>query len=712
MADNFDPAEVERLFAERDKVLKNGGKITAQMAKDLKDAETGLKNYADRVNQSLKALGRSAMGLAGAVKDGKTGFSAYNDAISSTADVVANVASKFGLLGAALGMAAKATGEYTKAVNKQADALSDAYKDMAKAGLTGADGMSGVFKKMQKFGYGIEELDKMSGLLRENTDTLSLLGDTVEQGTEQFANLASSIQRSGAQTQLMKMGMSIDDINKGAIGFMRLQTSIGRGRLMTGDQLRESSLEYIRETDALRKITGQTQEQQEEQLKQAYAESAFNQTMFELDEQATAGDQAAKEQAAKLREIMLSKLPKEVKDELKRAVGGDYAAAEKVAKIAPRALGMIMNKQGTAADTIDMFRDEIKTNLLNRGQQAKLNTYGEDYSSMKEQREFVASLGDKSWNEIKKDAKEAQVVTDDLSKNAVDLKQAQLNTRDGMQSMLQKGIIPVTNAVAELGKAAGMAVTVPSDLAAPTTAGKIAPEAKPPAVAPKVSGMEDIKKMVMAHEGVRYAPYKDTKGLWTVGVGHLIGDGKTLPANMNRQFSEKEVMDMFESDFAKHVRIAEQTPGYNKANETGKGAFIDLAFNMGKWWPKFPNTSKALASGDFKAAAAGLRDSAWYKQVGNRGPKIVSMVAAAGTGYKDGGIPTGPNSGYTTTLHGTEAVIPMKENKKMPINVTELTAGLAKRTELFDQYINKINRLITIASSNVDISQKIFRQAH
>ena len=33
--------------------------------------------------------------------------------------------------------------------------------------------------------------------------------------------------------------------------------------------------------------------------------------------------------------------------------------------------------------------------------------------------------------------------------------------------------------------------------------------------------------MLMHHEGVRCKPYQDCIGLWTVGVGHLIG--KTLP---------------------------------------------------------------------------------------------------------------------------------------------------------------------------------------
>jgi lysozyme len=144
-------------------------------------------------------------------------------------------------------------------------------------------------------------------------------------------------------------------------------------------------------------------------------------------------------------------------------------------------------------------------------------------------------------------------------------------------------------------------------------------------------GMDDVKAMVMQHEGVRYEPYKDTKGLWTIGVGHLIGDGKSLPEEWDRKFSEEEISNLFDEDFSHHKKIAERTPGYGKANESGKAAFIDLAFNMGKWWPKWPNTSDALSQGNFSLAANELQDSAWYGQVGSRADTVVGLVASAGS---------------------------------------------------------------------------------
>jgi lysozyme len=170
--------------------------------------------------------------------------------------------------------------------------------------------------------------------------------------------------------------------------------------------------------------------------------------------------------------------------------------------------------------------------------------------------------------------------------------------------------------------------------------------------------------MIMKHEGVRYEPYKDSIGLWTVGVGHLIGDGKSLPASYRRKFSHDEVMAMFDKDFDKHKKQAESNvPGFSKFDSMGQAALIDLTFNMGPGWPKkFKNTSKKLGEGDTEGAAAGLEQSKWYQQVKSRGPTIVNMVRNSKVSAEDGGMASGPSTGYPATLHGNEMIVPLDPN--------------------------------------------------
>jgi GH24 family phage-related lysozyme (muramidase) len=231
------------------------------------------------------------------------------------------------------------------------------------------------------------------------------------------------------------------------------------------------------------------------------------------------------------------------------------------------------------------------------------------------------------------------------------------------------------------------------------------------------AGLDAIKQMIIKHEGLRNKPYKDSLGLWTVGVGHLIGDGKTLPEAMNREFSQQEIMAMFEEDFTKHYAIAQRTPGWDKANDIGKGAMIDLAFNMGQWWNKFPNTAKALAAGDWKGASAGLRDSKWFSQVKGRAVTVTGMIEQAGGGSKtpsaaNGGILSGPAGGYAATLHGNEAVVPLPGKQSgIPVQTSGFDSLISSRVGMFTEQLQKFDSLMLAMQKHVDISNKILQRA-
>lgn len=176
-----------------------------------------------------------------------------------------------------------------------------------------------------------------------------------------------------------------------------------------------------------------------------------------------------------------------------------------------------------------------------------------------------------------------------------------------------------------------------------------------------IAGYEYAKNMIKRHEGVRTRPYKDSLGLWTIGVGHLIGDGKSLPKEWDREFTQKEVDDLYEQDFEEHKKAAEKIPGYNKLNEKGKSALIDLTFNMGpSWYKKWPNFTKQLESGDTEGAAKNLEGSVWYKQVGKRGPEVVDLLRGGDNASTTSTVPPTMNKG--TQL--SESSVENKDLKK------------------------------------------------
>ena len=87
-------------------------------------------------------------------------------------------------------------------------------------------------------------------------------------------------------------------------------------------------------------------------------------------------------------------------------------------------------------------------------------------------------------------------------------------------------------------------------------------------------------KMIRHHEGVRVTPYQDAIGLWTVGVGHLIGDGKTLPDEWNRTLTMGEVDEILRKDLARFEAGVERLCPTG-LTQSRFDALVSISFNFG-----------------------------------------------------------------------------------------------------------------------------------
>ena len=138
---------------------------------------------------------------------------------------------------------------------------------------------------------------------------------------------------------------------------------------------------------------------------------------------------------------------------------------------------------------------------------------------------------------------------------------------------------------------------------------------------------EFAKPMIKVHEGLRLDKYMDSRGFPTIGYGHLIEPGESMPNRISQQKAD----ELFDEDYTHHKAAAMRIPGYDRANAMQKAALIDLTFNMGPAWADgFPKFKQAFAAGNYEQAGNELIDSAYYSQVGRRGPTIVNLIKGKG----------------------------------------------------------------------------------
>ena len=112
--------------------------------------------------------------------------------------------------------------------------------------------------------------------------------------------------------------------------------------------------------------------------------------------------------------------------------------------------------------------------------------------------------------------------------------------------------------------------------------------------------------LIKHHEGVRSRPYRCPANLWTVGVGHLIGDGKSLPDSWNRTFSQEEIDGILKSDLRRfELGVSKMLPNV-PLRQCEFDAIISFCFNLGLGCFQRSTLRQALLRGDKKAAMESL----------------------------------------------------------------------------------------------------------
>jgi lysozyme len=112
--------------------------------------------------------------------------------------------------------------------------------------------------------------------------------------------------------------------------------------------------------------------------------------------------------------------------------------------------------------------------------------------------------------------------------------------------------------------------------------------------------------LIKHHEGVRSRPYRCPANLWTCGVGHLIGDGKSLPDSWNRTFSQEEIDGLLKSDLRRfELGVHKMLPNV-PLRQHEFDALVSFCFNLGLGCFQRSTLRQALLRGDKKAAMESL----------------------------------------------------------------------------------------------------------
>ena len=130
--------------------------------------------------------------------------------------------------------------------------------------------------------------------------------------------------------------------------------------------------------------------------------------------------------------------------------------------------------------------------------------------------------------------------------------------------------------------------------------------------------INQIKK----HEGYSSKVYLDHLGNPTVGWGHMDKSMK-----VGDVYPKDKLEKFFQKDYNQAVAAAERFIGQTPIPAAKKDIIVNMAFNLGETGlNKFKKMKAAVRNQDWDTAAAEMKDSKWYGQVGNRSRELVYQM--------------------------------------------------------------------------------------
>jgi hypothetical protein len=710
MADQFDPKEIQDILDRYTKALNDGTPISAELSQKMKDASAGIKDYTRNLKASKEALMGSLKSLGMSMVNGESGAAVYNSTISAGAKTFSSWASKIPIVGKALGNVAEAAAAYTNAVADQADALFKSYQDISRSGI--ATGMNDAFKNLQDAGFTMKEIGQYGQLMKENSAVLATMGGTTAQGAAEFAKVSKNIKNSQLETQFMRMGMTVGDINSGIANYVKIQQLSGSTLQQNDKQIAASAAEYILEQDKVTKVTGLTADQQNKIYEGALAQEQFAAKTFQLQQRAATGDEQAKAELKRNRQLV----------EFAMAKGGPEAAKQAQLFIAgavnTKGYQQFQRSFAQTADYIDkggtnvgqaqnLLVNDAKVLAKDQSRLGQVGAFNTVFTPIQEVGKLAAASV-KDYAVANKDAATQQQnqirATDEATGAMVDLTKDQRDITQSADHVINKGVPLVTKGLSGLSSVTQQLTSVFGQLAgkegqigggttllnkigiggaaAPATPpGKAAPGAAPvvpPVTPPAGAGAANVDSLINFTGGTgsktHFQQLNPTvlNSFVQMASAYFNSTGKKLQVNSAYRSVEEQ---------------AKVNSGTNPKAAPGRSLH-----NVGKAVDINSNQVSDLQS-------MGLLGQYGFSTL-NGDPPHIQMPSAA-----TGGILSGPTSGYQATLHGNEAVVPLPDGKTIPVQ--NRGSGSVDQTNLLAMELEKLESLLGVMQKQNDITSKI-----
>lgn len=118
---------------------------------------------------------------------------------------------------------------------------------------------------------------------------------------------------------------------------------------------------------------------------------------------------------------------------------------------------------------------------------------------------------------------------------------------------------------------------------------------------------------------------------------------------------------------------------------------------------------RKISDQEARLAAAKERVMEARKQMAYKNPNGKIIVQSGEPFAAQGGVFSGPKTGYNATLHGNEAVVPLPSGDKIPVEMGGISDLFDEQVSIMTSQIERMDELVKLLRTGTDISNRILR---
>ena len=283
--------------------IKNAATLDKDLGKLGKETQNAVKN-GRKFQQGLKTGADSAEGLGDALDDTAESVDSWGQGLKDSLTLV-------GKMGQTVQKAIDFIGGSLSSISGMGDSITSATDTLGNIPLVG-DAIKGVYGPVAgavetlqtqfqsaasvgaNFGGNIAEFSKaaggagmtmeqFSGVVQKNAQNLVFLGGSTADGAKRLADMGKQIRKSQVGDELARLGFSTTDINNGLAEYSGRLARSGRAEQLSNRQLINLTGQYMKNLDAVSKLTGKSKEALQAEQDARMADAQYRVMRSKLD---------------------------------------------------------------------------------------------------------------------------------------------------------------------------------------------------------------------------------------------------------------------------------------------------------------------------------------------------------------------------------------------------------------------------------------------